>query len=86
MAKENNNEKIVSAGDLSMIGLVPAGQPKNMFYSTCDTVALLVKVQNPIRQSLPLPIIPILSDGKILSNGKDSSKLVEHNHSLLKAI
>lgn len=73
-----NNEKIVSAGDLSMIGLVPAGQPKNMHYATCDTVALLgerAESNTPI--ALPLPIIPILSDGKILSNGKESSKLVE---------
>ena len=73
-----NNEKIVSAGDLSMIGLVPAGQPKNMHYATCDTVALLgerAESNTPI--ALPLPIIPILSDGKILTNGKESSKLVE---------
>lgn len=76
---ENSNENsVVSAGDLSMIGLVPAGQPRNMFYSSCDTVALLgerAESNTPI--ALPLPIMPHLSDGNNLNGKKKSSKLVE---------
>ena len=76
--QKNNNHSIVSAGDLSMIGLVPSGQPRNMFYSTCDTVALLgerAESNTPI--ALPLPILPHVTDGNILVNKKKPSKLVE---------
>ena len=61
-----------------MIGLVPSGQPRNMFYSTCDTVALLgerAESNTPI--ALPLPILPHITDGNILVNKKKPSKLVE---------
>ena len=37
----NSDRKVVSAGDLSMIGLVPNNTQKIMPYATCDTVALL---------------------------------------------
>ena len=76
--QKNNNHSVVSAGDLSMIGLVPSGQPRNMFYSTCDTVALLgerAESNTPI--ALPLPILPHITDGNILVNKKKPSKLVE---------
>ena len=76
--QKNNNHSVVSAGDLSMIGLVPSGQPRNMFYSTCDTVALLgerAESNTPI--ALPLPILPHVTDGNILVNKKKPSKLVE---------
>lgn len=76
--QKNNNHSVVSAGDLSMIGLVPSGQPRNMFYSTCDTVALLgerSESNTPI--ALPLPILPHITDGNILVNKKKPSKLVE---------
>ena len=76
--QKNNNHSVVSAGDLSMIGLVPSGQPRNMFYSTCDTVALLgerAESNTPI--ALPLPILPHINDGNILVNKKKPSKLVE---------
>ena len=76
--QKNNNQSVVSAGDLSMIGLVPSGQPRNMFYSTCDTVALLgerAESNTPI--ALPLPILPHITDGNILVNKKKPSKLVE---------
>lgn len=76
--QRNNNHSVVSAGDLSMIGLVPSGQPRNMFYSTCDTVALLgerAESNTPI--ALPLPILPHITDGNILVNKKKPSKLVE---------
>ena len=76
--QKNNNHSVVSAGDLSMIGLVPSGQPRNMFYSTCDTVALLgerAESNTPI--ALPLPILPHIIDGNILVNKKKPSKLVE---------
>ena len=76
--QKNNNHSVVSAGDLSMIGLVPSGQPRNMFYSTCDTVALLgerAESNTPI--ALPLPILPHIADGNILVNKKKPSKLVE---------
>ena len=72
-----DESSVVSSGDLSMIGLVPAGQPSNMFYSSCDTVALLgerAESNTPI--ALPLPIIPRLNDGKNLIN-KNPSKLIE---------
>ncbi len=75
---KNDNHSIVSAGDLSMIGLVPSGQPRKMFYSTCDTVALLgerAESNTPI--ALPLPILPHIHDGNILVNKKKPSKLVE---------
>ena len=76
--QKNNNHSVVSAGDLSMIGLVPSGQPRNMFYSTCDTVALLgerAESNTPI--ALPLPILPHITDGNILDNKKKPSKHVE---------
>ena len=76
--QKNNNHSVVSAGDLSMLGLVPSGQPRNMFYSTCDTVALLgerAESNTPI--ALPLPILPHITDGNILVNKKKPSKLVE---------
>ena len=76
--QKNNNHSVVSAGDLSTIGLVPSGQPRNMFYSTCDTVALLgerAESNTPI--ALPLPILPHITDGNILVNKKKPSKLVE---------
>ena len=76
--QKNDNHSVVSAGDLSMIGLVPSGQARNMFYSTCDTVALLgerAESNTPI--ALPLPILPQISDGNILVNKKKSSKLIE---------
>ena len=74
-----DNRKIVSAGDLSMIGLVPTSAQRNMPYATCDTVALLgerAESNTPI--ALPLPIIPYLADGSVLSEKqKDISKLLE---------
>ena len=66
----------VSSSDLSMIGLVPGDAPQKMNYTTCDTVALLGErdeTNTPI--ALPLPLIPILSDGKILS-GVDGKKQI----------
>ena len=83
-SSDSNNiltkDKVVSAGDLSMIGLVPADSPRNMSYATCDTVALLgerSETNTPI--ALPLPLFPILQDGEILSadKQKNPSKLVE---------
>ena len=76
--QNNHTDSVVSAGDLSMIGLVPSGQPRNMFYSTCDTVALLgerAESNTPI--ALPLPILPHMTDGNILANNKNPSKLIE---------
>ena len=76
--KQSIGNNVVSAGDLSMIGLVPSGQSRNMFYSSCDTIALLgerAESNTPI--ALPLPIMPYLNDGKILSAHKKPSKLVE---------
>jgi len=77
---KSNNNKVVSSGDLSMIGLVPAGQSQNMHYASCDTVALLgerAESNTPI--ALPLPIMPLIDDGAklIASKNDNTSKLLE---------
>lgn len=74
-------ERVVSAGDLSMIGLVPTNNSRNMPYATCDTVALLgerSESNTPI--ALPLPLFPVIQDGDLLANNKknNSSKVVEN--------
>tara|TARA_B100000609_G_scaffold97603_1_gene77703 strand:- start:386 stop:1960 length:1575 start_codon:yes stop_codon:yes gene_type:complete len=72
--------KTVSSGDLSMIGLVPANEPRVMSYATCDTVALLgerSESNTPI--ALPLPLMPKLDDGNMAVTKKNGmpSKLIE---------
>ena len=86
-AQIENNEKIVSPGDLSMIGLVPAGQPKNMHYATCDTVALLgerAESNTPI--ALPLPQFQFCLMGKSSPEEKIHQNWLNLNHSLWKVI
>ncbi len=59
---------VVSSGDMSTIGLVPTDTPHKMNYITCDTVALIGErgeTNTPI--ALPLPLMPLISDGEILS-------------------
>ncbi|MEC8540845.1 MAG: hypothetical protein VXY53_03300 [Candidatus Thermoplasmatota archaeon] len=77
--ERNSDRKVVSAGDLSMIGLVPNNTQKIIPYATCDTLALLgerAESNTPI--ALPLPLMPHISDGKIISKKpKNPSKLLE---------
>jgi len=68
---------VVSSGDMSTIGLVPTDVPHKMNYITCDTVALIGErgeTNTPI--ALPLPLMPLISDGKILSKFKLDNTLV----------
>ena len=66
-----NTTNVVSSGDMSTIGLVPTDTPHKMNYITCDTVALIGErgeTNTPI--ALPLPLMPLISDGEILSKFK----------------
>ena len=70
------SNNVVSSGDMSTIGLVPTDTPHKMNYITCDTVALIGErgeTNTPI--ALPLPLMPLISDGEILSNFEHKSGL-----------
>ena len=72
-----NTTNVVSSGDMSTIGLVPTDTPHKMNYITCDTVALIGErgeTNTPI--ALPLPLMPLISDGEILSKFKSDNALV----------
>ncbi|MBT7987984.1 MAG: hypothetical protein HN689_07060 [Euryarchaeota archaeon] len=65
---DSKSSHVVSSGDMSTIGLVPTDAPHKMNYITCDTVALIGErgdTNTPI--ALPLPLMPVISDGDILS-------------------
>ena len=76
-AKTNyDTTNVVSSGDMSTIGLVPTDTPHKMNYVTCDTVALIGErgeTNTPI--ALPLPLMPLISDGEILSKFELDSAL-----------
>ncbi len=75
-----NQTSIVSSNDLSMIGLVPAGESQKMSYSTCDTVALLgERNEDNTPIALPIPLLPIINDGALLDNKtkEDSNELIQ---------
>ena len=72
-----NITNVVSSGDMSTIGLIPTDTPHKMNYITCDTVALIGErgeTNTPI--ALPLPLMPLISDGEILSKFKADNALV----------
>lgn len=69
-------EPPVSSSDLSSIGLVAGDLHHSIPYQTCDTVTLLAErsgENTPI--ALPLPLLPIVTDGDSLKLGKNSDPL-----------
>lgn len=69
-------EMPVSSSDLSSIGLVAGDLHHSASYQTCDTITLVAErggSNTPV--ALPLPLLPIVTDGKSLSLGKNSDPL-----------
>ena len=69
-------EPPVSSSDLSSIGLVAGELNHAIPYQTCDTVTLLAErsgENTPI--ALPLPLLPIVTNGDSLKLGKNSDPL-----------
>ena len=67
MLSVENPEPPVSSSDLTSIGLVAGDLHHTASYQTCDTAVLIADGKDDILSTvLPLPILPILSNGNML--------------------
>jgi hypothetical protein len=67
---------VVSAGDLSSVGLLNEELPHLRPYQTVDTVALIGVAEDVQSLALPLPLLPCLTSGATLSPEKGVDPLV----------
>ena len=62
-------EAPVSTSDLSSIGLVAGDLHHSVNYTTCDTVVLVGETRDENASvALPLPLLPLISDGDVLTS------------------